>query len=152
VYSVKASVFGGAGGGSPASCGCSTGYIGGHGGYASGIYAVTPGTGYSWSIGLGGAGVVDGRGGTGGTTSFGGVISATGGDGGLTNNGRGTAGAGASGTLTNKTGSYAPQPLGIGNSNATLPAANWTTDYNGGPGQAGAVGGLSGAILLEYIG
>jgi hypothetical protein len=154
VYSVKVTVIGGGGGGSLINCSCNSPGLGGPGGYAQGVYTVTPGTGYNWSIGLGGAGTTGGTGASGGTTSFGGVISATGGAGGTQGNPPASGGAGSAsgGTLRNVNGYYAPLILGSGNSNGAQAAAVWTINTSGAPGGAAYYGGNSGAILLEYVG
>jgi hypothetical protein len=67
----------GGGGGSAGYC-----ESGGGGGYAEGVFAVSPGTQYSVTIGGGGGGVgYYGGAGSGGTSSFGSLLSASGGGG-----------------------------------------------------------------------
>jgi hypothetical protein len=98
---VRATVIGGGGGGG----GSSSTYAaagGGAGGFASGTFAVTPGSVIAITVGQGGAGGYAGpdgpngaaaaSGGSGGPSSFGAFCSATGGAGGLFENTQGTAG------------------------------------------------------------
>ena len=147
VSSIKATVIGGSGGGYYA-CGIGTA---GSGGYALGIYSVTPGSAYSSVIGLGGS-TDSATGQPGGTSSFGGLLSATGGAG--STGATAADGIGIGGNLLNQLGSYAPQPLGVGNGTSIAAATVWTTSVVGGPGQRSLLGygGYSGAVLIEYIG
>jgi len=121
VTKVKAYVIGGGGASLEGGSG------GGYGGYALGIYTVTPATGYTVTVGAGG--VSDGQ--SGGTSSFGAFCSATGGS-------PGTNGSGSSGNIVN---SYGP--------NGDLSGTNY------GKGGAATEGswnvGTAGAILLQYV-
>jgi hypothetical protein len=72
---------------------------GGVGGQAYGYYTVSPGTGYTITVGTGGIGNNTGNGASGNTSSFASFCSATGGGG--ANGGDGTNGSGSSGNLRN---------------------------------------------------
>jgi hypothetical protein len=115
VTRVRVWVVGGGGGGSTGGCGI----YGGVGGMAMGVYTVSPGTGYTVTIGAGGAGASSGA--TGGTTSFGAFISATGGGGGTSN--PGGSGSGSGGTVINSVG------VSSGTSGSNIP--NWSTPIAG---------------------
>jgi hypothetical protein len=96
---VRATVIGGGGGGG-GSNGTYAAAGGGAGGFASGTFAVTPGSQITVTVGAGGAGgAPDASGGTGGTSSFGGFCSANGGTGGQFLNAQSTfGGAGGQGS------------------------------------------------------
>ena len=79
---IRATVIGGGGGGGGTD-GSYAAAGGGAGGFASGTFAVTPGSTVAITVGAGGAGSAAGAsGGAGGTSSFGDFCSATGGSGG----------------------------------------------------------------------
>jgi hypothetical protein len=96
---VRATVIGGGGGGG-GSNGTYAAAGGGAGGFASGTFAVTPGSLIAITVGAGGAGgAADASGGTGGTSSFGSFCSANGGEGGQFLNAQSTfGGAGGQGS------------------------------------------------------
>ena len=116
VSSVKVTCFGAGGGAATAGDNggnITTGY-GGTGGFAMGVYSVTPGAAITVTVGTGGTGAQGAvnlttyTGTAGGSSSFGALISATGGGGGSAryNNGagpttQGTNGAGSSGNIAN---------------------------------------------------
>ena len=115
--------------------GGSAGYneAGGAGGYAEGVYSVSPGATYSVTIGGGGGGVGYYAGaGRGGTTSFGSLISATGGYGANNNyshgGGHGGSGSGGQVNLDGGTGS------GHGNSASHGQPSGGGASFFGGPG------------------
>src|SRR5690606_28610104 len=101
VTSVKVECWGGGGGGGAST---SAGWSGGGGGeYASEVISVTPGNGYAYSVGAGGAGAdgppSDFTGDDGGNSTFGGtIVVAHGGAGGLGATG-GAGGTGSSNTI-----------------------------------------------------
>jgi hypothetical protein len=160
VTRAKITVFGGGGGGSSSGCG----WQGGFGGAGWNYFTVTPGTGYTVTIGAGGAGA-GGLATGGGTTSFGALISATGGTGsnpGVTN---GTNGSCANSLVLTGT---LPQ-IGTNDPNAginlfnfygtvgrqsTSTALVWSASSSYLPGTYGwqGGGGVSGIALVEYIG
>ena len=143
---------------------------GGAGGVSVGVYTVSPGTGYTVTVGAGGAGVSNTTGGSGGTTSFGGVISATGGSGGNSAGGtltNGSSGAGSSGTVYNSSvvsggqAAYIPASIGPVNMSTALYAYAPTAtavaasgQYGAGNGGSGSnppsKGGVGGIIYLEW--
>lgn len=145
---------------------------GGNGGLAIGIYAVTPGTGYSVTVGAGGAGTINSmtNGSSGGNSSLGSLISATGGGGGQWATGDGTAGSGSNGNLRNAVSATYAGNVGIfqgGNNSITVSgltaAASWSISSlfsagAGGPGledfggSASAKGGIGGVIYILYVG
>lgn len=168
---VQATGAGGGGGGSTASY---SGGGGGAGGYAQGVFAVTPGATIPLSIGNGGTGSGPGAtGGTGPTTSFGALLSATGGNGGGSNNpfsqggvgGQGSGGSlslagglGTDGSIVSSTwaGSGGASFFGGGGrgSSGGGPAAIGMVVGSGGGGGygstcAGGAGG-NGLIIIEY--
>jgi hypothetical protein len=104
------------------------GAAGGSGGYALGIYTVTPTTGYSVTVGAGG--VTNGA--SGGTSSFGALVSATGGS-------PGASGTGVSGNIANNAGARGD--------------LSGTTYGDGGNAVEGSWNvGTGGAVLVEYVG
>jgi hypothetical protein len=163
VTAVKVVCIGGGGGG---SSWFST--PGGNGGLAIGSYTVTPGTGYTVTVGAGGAGSNGGNGSSGGTSSFGSLISATGGGGATGVDG--TPGAGSSGIFFNGTNQSAldgivapaymlPVASTSGKNTGTTSAVTWAVGQTyGGPGAFGnytglvGYGAVGGAVLIEYVG
>lgn len=98
VYLLDVELWGGGGGGGGSGSGGGTSGGGGAGGYARGIFSVTPGQVIACTIGAAGSGGgAGGAGSGGGSTSFGALMSATGGGGGQPNPG-GNAGSGGTGT------------------------------------------------------
>jgi len=159
VTRVRVWVVGGAGGGATSGCGV----YGGVGGMAMGVYTVSPGTGYTVTVGAGGAAASTGA--TGGTTSFGGVISATGGGGGSST--PGASGSGSGGTVINSVGWSAASAKGV-NPNWSIPIAGGYNNGNynnfnsvsaaqvaGGAYPAGlsgsGTGGIGGIVYLEWV-
>jgi hypothetical protein len=160
---VRATVVGGGGGSSPNG---EDTWVGGHAGYAIGIYTVVPGTSYSVTVGLGGRGEPGPS--SGGTSSFSTFCSATGGvwsgyDLPHSN------GFGSGGNIKNMT--MTPPGGGIQNNGTWLPSYGlepYLTGFNAGPGVGGAgivyvpaatygagLGGsgccgIGGAVILEY--
>jgi hypothetical protein len=125
VTRVKATLIGGGG------ASTEDGPSGGSGGYASGVYTVTPSTGYTVTVGAGGAS----NGASGGTSSFHSFISATGG------NGSGGSGSGSGGNIVNGNIIYGRGSL------------DGTSSGVGGAAVEGSFNvGTAGAVLLEYIG
>ncbi len=130
----------GGGGGGGAGTATTGGGGGGAGGYAEGIFAVTPGQAIGIGIGAGGSGGVPGGAGagTGGTTSFGSLISATGGTGGqggalFAPGGEPGVGAGGSLSLSGGFGSD-------GNGGSFTFAGNGGASFFGGGGRAASAG------------
>lgn len=118
----------GGGGGSAGYC-----ESGGAGGYAEGIYSVTPGATYTVTIGGGGGSVgYYAAAGAGGSTSFGSLISATGGYGANNNysHGGGIGGLGASGQVN----LYGGSGAGHGNSANHAQPSGGGAGFFGGPG------------------
>lgn len=175
VTSVRATVVAGGGGESALGCGANAG---GNGGFAVGIYTVVPGTVYSMTVGIGGAGATT-SGGTatsGGSSSFSLFCSATGGAG-ATGATTGAAGSGTGGNLLNGRSGFSGFLIGVSLTSSILNVGSqnswggydipqsltnapvaWTINkniaagargYQGGSGTTGA-GGCSGAILLEW--
>lgn len=133
-------VGGGAGGGGATATQAAGG--GGAGGYAEGVFAVTPGQQVAVTVGSGGAGGAVGgnNGGNGGTTSFGGMISATGGRGGtfsISSPGGGGPGTGSGGAI-NLQGGFGTD----GSPNATEFGGDGGSSAFGGGGRAAQGGGL----------
>lgn len=115
--------------------GGSAGYLesGGAGGFAEGVFAVTPGTSYTVTIGGGGGGVgYYAAAGDGGTTSFGSLISATGGYGANRNysHGGGHGGIGSSGQIN----LYGGTGTGHGNASSHAQPPGGGGSFFGGPG------------------
>lgn len=161
-----------AGGGGGGGYNGDPGGAGGKGGLAIGIYTVTPGTGYSVTVGAGGAaGLTSANGSSGGSSSLGSLISATGGAGGISNGGDGADGAGSNGITANasvstggvygSTGVVFAGRTTRGNAVSSTAAQTWSVSINYVPGASGqgetisgsnATGGTSGAVYIEYIG
>lgn len=167
---------GGGGGGGANQPGAAAG--GGAGGYAEGIYAVTPGASILATVGAGGTegAATPTNGGAGGTSSFGSLVSATGGGGGQLNLGgistfAGAGGAGTGGEINISggsggqgfqisTGNFVAGPGGapFGGS-ITLPTFNalgvpGPAPGNGGGGAAAAAAaaaGQPGLIIVEWM-
>jgi hypothetical protein len=176
VTRVRVWCVGGGAGAALFPSGCPVMGFGGAGGVSVGVYTVSPGTGYTVTIGAGGAGVSSSTnitGGPGGTTSFGGVISATGGSGGNSQgNGfvtNGSTGAGSSGTVYNSSAvsgsqaaTYIPASIGPVNMSTALYAYAPTAtavaasgQYGAGNGGSGTIspskGGVGGMVYLEWV-
>lgn len=118
----------GGGGGSAGYC-----ESGGAGGFAEGMFSVSPGATYTVTIGGGGGGVgYYAAAGAGGTTSFGSLISATGGYGANNNysHGGGHGGSGSGGQINLQGGTGA----GHGNSASHGQPAGGGASFFGGPG------------------
>lgn len=115
--------------------GGSAGYLesGGAGGYAEGVFSVTPGTSYTVTIGGGGGGVgYYAAAGDGGTTSFGSLLSATGGYGANrnTSHGGGHGGIGSNGQIN----LYGGTGTGHGNHSSHAQPNGGGGSFFGGPG------------------
>lgn len=163
---------GGGGGGGNDDKGPLSGGSGGVGGASIGIYTVTPGTGYAYTVGAGGAGSNTTTGGSGNTSSFGStLLSATGGAGGVvavnTNGANGANGAGASGVTGNGITGNGIGGCFLGSTQRDRAASitaplTWTASSGLVPGACGqgelatagnnAAGGVGGAIYIEYVG
>jgi hypothetical protein len=157
VTTIKVRMVGGGGGGAGNGNNQSGG--GGAGEYREGIFAVTPGTSYTVTVGSGGVGAAGATGnttgGAGGTTSFGALMSAVGGSGGSNNSSpAGFAGGGGSGGA----GGYLAVVGGDGEDGAS---SNLQRGGNGGAsffgggcgwGPTAAVGGVgsSGVVIVEW--
>jgi hypothetical protein len=135
---------------------------GGWGGTAVGIYTVAPATVYAITVGNGGAGS-NPSGGSGGSSSFSTLATATGGTG--TNpDAVSTNGIGSSGNIKNsKTTSYVSTHVGfLGNyapvnvDTGTSSPVPWTVNTGSSPGAGGNVGapagGVSGIVLITWVG
>lgn len=146
---VRVTVVGGGGGGFQTSTCCGIANSGGAGGYAMGLYGVTPGAVITVSVGSGGAGYntsgTGGAGGAGGTSSFGGYISATGGGGGSFG-ATGSNGFGYSGNVRNA--SFAVGMwTGFDNTNGSTSPVSWGGNYAaGGRGVDSFIGSTSGGV------
>lgn len=124
---------------------------GGTGGCAIGIYTVTPGAAYAYSVGSGGNGRATGAPtaiNNGGSSSVSGLCSATGGTGASTT-ANGTSGTGSNGTLFN--GSYLANYMFSGVGASSSSGVAWDTTLRPGRSGVGNVGGVGGVILIEYI-
>ena len=145
---------------------------GGSGGQAYGYYTVSPGTGYTITVGTAGTGSTSGSGTSGNTSSFASFCSATGGGAG-TSGGGGSNGSGSSGNLRNNTvgtslQSTFAQFTGLNiygaASRITTSATVWSTtlsDSTSGasqlvqPGASGSIygnGGVGGVVALWWVG
>jgi hypothetical protein len=167
VTKVKAMAIGGGGGGGGFS-GCTVGGRGGYGGVGIGVYTVTPGTVYTVTIGAGGNASNSATGTAGGESWFGvnsstKLVSATGGAGGNNSGVNGTNGSSPNGNLRRVAAPY--NSIFDGESRAraagVTAAVAWAFDSAFYPGAGGlgsqvaannAVGGVGGAIYLEYVG
>lgn len=142
--SIEAMVEGGGGGGStcqstaPYSSTSSSGGGGGAGGFAWGVYPVTPGASLSAVVGAGGITEVDG-----GSSFISGLLTTTGGSGArfqnANNSAGGTGGVGGGGTIMNSGGTDGSD----GQSGAFIFAGNGGAGPWGGAGRAGNGGGLA---------
>lgn len=159
VTRVKAIVVGGGGGASGWS-----GSRGGSGGYSSAYITVTPGTGYTATVG--GPGTYQGGNsppGGGGTSSFGSFLSATGGAGGNkdganpTGNGSGTVSSGtaiATGNVfydTNVNDGGVPNNAGISPVMGTPLRFGSQAAYSATARQAAGAEGTGGVVYLEWV-
>ena len=126
--------------------------VGGYGGCAIGIYTVTPGVGYAYSVGSGGNGgdgdLIVATNGT--SSSVTGLCSATGGQvhsggGGLPPNN----GVGSNGNITNS--AYDGQYMFSGAGAPGTTGVAWIPTRSPGRGGRGYNGGVGGLILIEYI-
>lgn len=143
VTKVKVTCIAGGGGGNLDGLGDPV--SGGNGGCAIGIYTVTPGTGYSYSVGTGGNRTPP----TNGTSSsVSGLCSATGGAAASTV--PGTSGTGSNGTFFN--GYYDKNYMFAGSGAPGTSGVAWNTTLSPGLGGYGYNGGVGGVILIEYIG
>jgi hypothetical protein len=126
-------------------------YSGGVGGCAIGIYTVTPGSGYAYSVGSGGNGGTPAVGlGTSGTSSsVTGLCSAAGGVR-ATSSGSGASGTGSNGIFYN--GNYRANYMFGGASAPGTSGVAWNTTLFPGAGGFGYKGGVGGVILIEYVG
>ncbi len=132
----------GGGGGSAGYC-----ESGGAGGYAEGVYTVTPGQAYTVTVGGGGAGVgYYAAAGRGGTSSFGTLITATGGYGANQNvshgGGQGGVGTGGQVNLSGGTGSGHANSTGV----YSAPAWGGGSYFGGGGSTNREVGPLAGSF------
>jgi len=133
------------------------------GGLAIGYYTVSPGTGYTVTVGAGGSGHGSSAGsaGSGGTSSFSTLISATGGTGSPGGTG-GTGGFGSNGNIVNfyvTSGSFYPffAPSTTTNSGSATPITYNVSSPTAVPGAGGGTGSLgyggsAGLVLIEYVG
>jgi hypothetical protein len=162
VHYVEAECWGGGGSGGSHSSGNSG--SGGGGEYATGRYAVTPGTSYAYTIGAGGA-AVSGAGATGnngGNTSFGSFVSANGGSGGQTGGSGGASGAGGTGgtggtlTITGQNGGSSTIGTGVGGDSprggcgGVGNVAGAVPGGGGGSATTNGAAGGNGRIVLRY--
>jgi hypothetical protein len=171
---IRATVVGGGGGGGGTN-NAYAGAGGGAGGFASGTFAVTPGTSIAITVGAGGAsGVAGANAGNGGTSSFGTFCSATGGEGGQYQSAQatpgGAGGLGSGGEVAGYGGYGSDGQNGTmvigGNGGASLmggggrastsgnPALNGQAPGSGGGGVYNTSGnggqGATGLVVLEY--
>jgi len=141
VQAVRLRIWGGGGSGGAGFNGAGGGGAGG--GYCEGFFAVTPGEGFTVTVGNGGAGA----GTQGGTSTFGSLASATGGAGG----GDGATGAGGVGGTAGGHGSGGALSLsGSAGGAAFQGSSAWVSGGGGGAyggaGAPGAVGPASGSV------
>jgi hypothetical protein len=133
VNSIYIILIGGGGGGATTVNGCGVsdfaGGGGGAGGFISGYLSVTPGTGYSYSVGAGGAGATtyNTNGSSGSSTTFGSNLTAAGGGGGTKQ--QGTSSSSGSNGVAGTGGAITYASSGI-----------WLA-VGSGPGQSGGNGG-----------
>jgi hypothetical protein len=160
VTKVMIFIAGGGGGGAFWIQGCA-GTSGGNGAQGIVFATVSPGTGYTVTIGAGGASVNTnggGTGGTGGTSSFGSIVTCTGGTGGRSFGGTIIDGVrGSFSTTATAINAYAYMLNGYATNTTTSVATyNGTNGYTAGSpgyGQLGfSEGGTGGAILIQYVG
>jgi hypothetical protein len=142
VTRIKVRLVGGGGGGGSGST-SQGGGGGGAGGYAEGVYTVTPGASIAVTIGAGGtAGIYGGTvSGQGGSTIFGSYCSATGGLGGLAAATYAYGGAGGAGTggAINEPGGYGTD----GNAGSLMFPGNGGASAFGGGGRGATAGGAA---------
>ena len=127
-------------------------FLGGNGGCAIGIYTVTPGAGYSYSVGESGngsQGTFPNASNNGTSSSVSGLCSATGGMG-ASPAGNGSNGVGSNGTFFN--GYYNNNYMFAGSLASGTSGVAWNTTLRPGAGGYGYNGGVAGVILIEYIG
>jgi hypothetical protein len=157
VTEIRVTVVGGGGGGTSGSAA-----FGGSGGVSVGTLTVTPGASLTVTVGQGGNGVAGvSNAFPGGTSSFQ-TLSATGGGGGnYGSNLRGANGAGSGGNIHNSVASgqliVVPPYLGSTTvqrpTGTTAPIAFSTTSPSPpGAGGGASIGGISGIVLIEWIG
>jgi hypothetical protein len=174
---VKAYVFGGSGGGVGGQTSCDQSGAGGSAGAGIGIYTVSPGTSYSITVGTGGNSALFATATSGTSSSFSSFLTATGGTAATVNGSSGQVGAdgvSSGGTLRSgvssryvifpgttavgfmtSTGSTYVALYGAGtffwNQNSTIgPGAGQDSPQPS--GMSGMIKGISGAVLLEYVG
>ena len=156
VTKVYVAVVGGGGG-------ANNTYNGGSGGIAIGEYTVSPGTGYAYTVGAGGAGInTGGTANAGGSSSFASFASATGGGAANPTSGTGADGTGTGGTLRNTSTLWTGLSTPMGGYQTTGAATNAASNWGiGSLSQAGAfgytsagvgLGGNSGGIYLMWVG
>jgi len=149
VTKVKVTCIAGGGGG---NVGSGADFFGGNGGCAIGIYTVTPGAGYSYSVGESGNGspaTSPTASNNGTSSSVSGLCSATGGTG-ASPAGNGSNGVGSNGTFFN--GYYNNNYMFAGSLAPGTSGVAWNTTLRPGAGGYGYNGGVAGVILIEYIG
>ena len=138
-------------------------YNGGFGGIAIGEYTVSPGTGYAYTVGAGGAGINTGAtANAGGSSSFASFASATGGGAANPTSGTGADGTGTGGTLRNTSSLWTGLSTPMGGYQTTGAATNAASTWGiGSLSQAGAsgypnsgvgLGAKSGGIYLMWVG
>lgn len=162
IFKVRATVVGGGGGGySAVDAGF---FIGGTGGCAIGVYAVTPGTSYNVVVGTGGPGFAPpfdqpNPSSPGNTSSFGSFCSATGGAAAQFNQGvisPGVDGYGINGNVRNLSSCVGisslsgPNPRTVVSSSPVL--WNVGANYAAGSAGLGSSGGSGGAVMIEWWG
>ena len=163
VTRVKLFVIAGGGGGAGNNCG--GGQSGGYGGAGVGIYTVTPGTGYTVTVGVGGASQVapsSGSGSAGGSSSFGSLLTATGGGGGIFGSADGANGSAALANIRNSnalgtTFDKMVSPWAGQNASAgtgTTSQTVWSVGSRWTPGSYGVAtsGAAGGLVYIEYVG
>jgi len=162
VTKVRVTVIAGGGGNNNDNCSAGAGY----GGFALGIYTVTPGTVYAVTVGAGGAAGTP-AGSSGGSSSFSSLATATGGAG-APASGAGANGAGANGNLKTGFSMYSADgqggtagiPIfglgpvstaGTSTSQAWSPSANFHAGARGSIGTT-LYGGATGVVAIEWVG
>ena len=156
VTKVYVAVIGGGGG-------ANNTYNGGFGGIAIGEYTVSPGTGYAYTVGAGGAGINTGAtANAGGSSSFASFASATGGGAANPTSGTGADGTGTGGTLRNTSSLWTGLSTPMGGyqttGSATNAASSWGINSlsqagaSGYPSAGVGLGGNSGGIYLMWVG
>ena len=156
VTKVYVAVVGGGGG-------ANNTYNGGSGGIAIGEYTVSPGIGYAYTVGAGGAGInTSATANAGGSSSFASFASATGGGAANPTSGTGADGTGTGGTLRNTSTLWTGLSTPMGGYQTTGATTNAASTWGiGSLSQAGAfgytsagvgLGGNSGGIYLMWVG